>query len=285
MMSAPDIRRMTGYTGAEISGVTRAALFEPELIRCLSDALARHHVVIVRDLFADVAEQKRLTAQFGEPLQLPYIEAMPGEPGVIAVLKEASERNTGVFGGDWHSDFSFLANPPAGSVLNAVDVPAVGGDTVWANQVVAYETLDASLREFVDTHRAVHVGKPYGVRHAPAADTRANASMRMTRGDPLADREMTHPAVVTLDERGTRALFVNPIYTTGFEGLSEAESAPYLAQLYRHCVRPDFSCRHRWAPGDLVIWNNRATLHYATNDYDGYRRLLYRTTFAGVPPR
>ena len=101
----------------------------------------------------------------------------------------------------------------------------------------------------------------------------------MRRGDPAADREVLHPAVITLTETGRRALFVNPIYTTRLSGMSEAESAPILEQIYRHCTKPDFGYRHRWRVGDVAIWNNRATLHYATNDYDGARRLLYRTAY------
>jgi taurine dioxygenase len=225
-MKPPDMHRMTGFIGVEIDSVARSKLSSPALVRYLQEALGQYHVVVVRDLFASLAEQKRLTAELGEPMQFPYIESMPGETHVIAVCKEASERNTGVFGGDWHSEFSFLANPPAGSVLNAVEQLPVGGDTIWANQVAAYEALDPPLQDFVATHRAVRVGKPYGVRHAPAPTTHANAMMRMPGDDPLADRETLHPAVLTVDDTGTRALFVNLIYTTRFEGLSEAQSTP-----------------------------------------------------------
>lgn len=196
----------------------------------------------------------------------------------------SSEITTGVFGGDWHSDFSFLANPSSGSVLSAVEIPAVGGDTLWSNQITAYETLPTHLRQLVDGRGAVHVGKPDGVAHAPPEETRANGSIRMTRGDPQADRGILHPCVITSPDTGRRSLFLNPIYTTRFELMSEAESKPYLDEIYRHCIKPDFGYRHRWQPSDLVVWNNRTTLHYATNDYDGSRRLLHRTTFSRTPP-
>jgi taurine dioxygenase len=279
-----DIRPLTGFIGAEILGLDLRPPYPKTLAEALRTALGRHLVVVLRAQNLSLAEQKALTAVFAPLMQLPFVEPLPGDPDVIAVLKEADERNTGVFGGEWHSDFSFLANPPGGSVLNAVEVPAVGGDTVWASQVAAYASLPADLRAQVEGRAAIHVGAPYGVKHAPPEATRANASIRMTRGDPAADAETRHPAVVTDPVTGRRALFVNPIYTTRLEGLSEAESAPILAALYRHATRPDFSCRLRWQPGDVAIWDNRMTLHYATNDYDGIRRLLYRTTFAGTPP-
>lgn len=279
------VDQLTGMIGAEVSGLDLSGALSDENAAFLRNALAAHHVLVFRDQFLDRAGQKALTRVFGAPMTLPYVEATPEDPEVIAVLKEATEVDTGVFGGDWHSDFSFLDNPPAGSVLVAAEIPPVGGDTLWSNQAAAYRTLPPVLKALVDGRRAIHVGKPYGVKFAPPDADRANASIKMTRGDPAADREIAHPAVVNHPESGEKALFLNPIYTTRFEGMSEADSAPPLAELYRHATRPDFGCRHRWRAGDVVVWDNRMTLHYATNDYDGSRRLLYRTTFAGPPPR
>jgi taurine dioxygenase len=239
-------------------------------------------VLVFRNQHLDLAAQKCLTRAFGPVMRLPYVAPLSDDPEVIAVLKETSERNVGVFGGDWHSDFSFLSHPPAGSVLNAVEVPAFGGDTVWANQIAALETLSPDLRALLDGRDAIHVGKPYGIKYAPATESRANASIRMTRGDPDADREMRHPAIFEHPESGRKAIFLNPIYTTRIDGMSEHESAPILEAVYKHCTRPDFCCRLRWSPGTVVVWDNRTTLHYAVNDYDGARRLLYRTTFGAV---
>ena len=278
------IERLTGFTGASIEGVNLRDTISTDAAEALRDALGAHQMLVFRDQHLDLAAQKRVTALFGDTMRLPYVEPLAGDPEVIAVLKEANEINVGVFGGDWHSDFSFLPNPPAGSVLNAVEVPAVGGDTLWASQAAAYESLPADLRAIVDGRDAVHVGAPYGVAHAPPEDTRSGASIRMTRGDPTADEERFHPAVVTDPRSGRRALFVNPIYTTRLDGMDHAESAPILAALFRHATKPDICCRLKWNAGDLAIWDNRMSLHYATNDYDGTRRLLYRTTWSGLPP-
>ena len=278
------VDRLTGFMGAEIGGLDLKQPISDDLAAALRDALGAHQMIVMRDQHLSIADQKRLTRVFGPIMQLPYVQPMEDDPEVIAVLKEASEVNVGVFGGDWHSDFSFLPNPPAGSVLNAVEVPAVGGDTVWSSQVAAYDSLPGDLRAIVDGRKAVHLGAPYGVKHAPPENERSGASIKMTRGDPEADKETLHPAVVTDPVTGRRALFVNPIYTTRLDGMTEAESAPILAALFKHATRPDFSCRLRWQAGDVAVWDNRMSLHYATNDYDGVRRLLYRTTFQGPPP-
>lgn len=278
------VRPITGTIGAEIDGVDLKTPVTEPVADALRSALWTHQVIVLRDQHLDIAAQKRLTEVFGAIMQLPYVEPIDGDPEVIAVLKEASERKVGVFGGDWHSDFSFLENPPAGSVLSAVEVPEYGGDTVWSNQAAAYDALPALLREIVDGRDAIHVGKPYGVKHAPAKETRTGGSIRMTRDDPEADREVKHPCVVTHPGSGTKALFLNPIYTTRLDGMSEEESAPVLEALYKHAVRPDFCCRLRWTPGAVAVWDNRMTMHYAVNDYDGARRLLYRTTYSGAPP-
>ena len=279
-----EIEKLTGFMGAEIRGLDLTTEISAETATTLRQALGDHHMIVLRGQHLSLDQQKRLTAVFGPVMRLPYVSPLVDDDEVIAVVKQAHERNSGVFGGEWHSDFSFLENPPAGSVLNAVEIPGVGGDTVWSSQVAAYRSLPVDLREIVDGRKAIHVGKPYGVKYAPPKEAQANTSIEMARGDPDADREIVHPAVITLAQTGEKALFLNPIYTTRFEDMSDAESAPILDAIYRHCTRPDFSCRLKWQPGDVAVWDNRATLHYATNDYDGVRRLLYRTTFGGARP-
>jgi len=190
----------------------------------------------------------------------------------------------GVFGGDWHSDFSFLPAPPSASILYAEDIPPVGGDTLWADMVQALDGLAPELRSALAGRDAIHVGAPYGVRYAPADDTRFKGSIGIERNNPEADRETRHPAVCRHPETGEPLLFVNPTYTTGIDGYSESESSQLLRRLFEHCTRPEFCCRFKWSPGSLAIWDNRSTMHYAVNDYDGYRRCLYRTTVQGDVP-
>jgi taurine dioxygenase len=142
----PQTARLTGFVGAELSGVDLRSLHDPELQFTLRSALAKHHVLVIRDQCISLADQKRLTENFGDLVRLPYVDPMADDPAVIAVLKEAHEDSGGVFGGEWHSDFSFLDNPPAGSVLNAAEIPPVGGDTVWSSQSAAFETLPEYLK-------------------------------------------------------------------------------------------------------------------------------------------
>ena len=273
---------VTGTIGAVIDGIDLSDAVDTELAGALRQALWDHHVLFLREQFLDISALKRVTRVFGALQPLPYIAPLPDDPDVIAVEKKAADRNVAVFGGQWHSDFSFLDHPPAGSLLSAVEVPAVGGDTVWANQTVAFETLPDDLKAIVEGRAAVHTGKPYGVRFAPPEEERAVNDM--VRNDPAADRETFHPAVRRHPETGRRSLFVNPIYTSRLDGYSETESEPILDRLYWHATQPNFCCRHRWRAGDLVIWDNRSTLHFAVNDYDGHDRLLYRTTFSDENP-
>ena len=269
---------LTGRIGAEIRGVDPTAP-DAEALRA---ALARHAVLVIRGAGLDLERQRRLTAAFGAPMTLPYVPPMPDAPDAIRVVKEADDPG-GVFGGDWHSDFSFLERPPAGSVLCAVEPPPWGGDTVWTSMAAAWEALPAPLQALLAGRDAIHVGKPYGVKWAPPEEGRA--SMRMARGDPSADAERRHPAVLRCPRTGRRALYLNPTYVTRLDGLTEEESRLILAQIQAHCVRPDFQYRHRWGPGDAVVWDNLATQHYAVNDYQGFRREMRRTTFAGPAPR
>jgi taurine dioxygenase len=275
---------LTGTIGGEITGIDLRQPISEDLAGSLKDALARHQVLFFHDQHLSLDQLKAVTRAFGPAMKLPYVQPLEGEPEVIRVLKEADEKG-GVFGGDWHTDFSFLERPPAGSLLAAAVVPPYGGDTIWVSQALAWETLPEPLQQLLKGRDAVHVGKPYGVKWAPPQKERAGASIKMTRGDPEADTERAHPAVIKNPLTGRAAAFLNPLYVTRLEGLSEAESRPILDQIQRHATRPEFCCRFRWSEGALAVWDNLFTQHYAVNDYQGHRRLMFRTTFAGPTPR
>jgi taurine dioxygenase len=159
----------------------------------------------------------------------------------------------------------------------------VGGDTVWASQYAAYDTLSAAMQRLLDPLRAVQTGWPNGTR-GPGPNAAVSRSVVMTRNDPSADVEVAHPIVRVHPVTGRKALFVNPVYTQRIEGMTDAESTLLLQFLFDHAVRAERCVRHRWRPGDLAIWDNRCLLHLAVNDYDGSRRLLHRTTVAGEAP-
>lgn len=281
-MTALEVRPVAPACGADVRGVDLRSADDTTL-DTLRRALAEYSVLFVRDQRLAPEEQVALTARLGPVLRVPFVQPLPEHPDVIGVLKEADERNISVFGGTWHSDFSFLDEPPSLTLLHAIELPDVGGDTVWSSQYAAYETLSTGLRRLLDGMRNVQTGWPHGTR-GPGAGAAVSRSVVMTRNDPEADREVLHPCVRVHPETGRRALFVNPVYTDRFADMTAEESAGLLAYLFDHAVRPEFTCRLRWEPGTLAIWDNRCLLHLAINDYDGSRRLLHRTTVAGERP-
>jgi taurine dioxygenase len=277
-----NLRPVAPACGVEITGID---VRDPsaDIVGLLTESLREHAVVFVRDQSLSPEEQVALTRRLGPTLRVPYIRHLEEHPDVIAVLKEADEQRISTFGGTWHSDFSFLDEPPSYTLLHAVELPAVGGDTLWASQYAAFEALSPGMQRLLEPLRAVQTAWPHGTR-GPGPNAAVSTSVVMTRNDPSADREVLHPVVRVHPVTGRKALFVNPVYTQWFEGMSEAESRPLLEYLFHHATRPEFTCRLRWAPGTLAIWDNRCLLHLAINDYDGSRRLLHRTTVAGDRP-
>jgi taurine dioxygenase len=283
MAAGFDIQPLTPALGAEIGAVDVTRLDDNAFDELYRVWLERK-VLLLRAQQLDLGQLLDFSARFGELQQLPYIRPHPEHAQIIHVLKQADEVGMGTFGGDWHSDFSFLAEPPKASLLYAEEIPPLGGDTLWIDMTRACAALPRDLRGELAGRSAIHSGKPYGVAHAAALETRFRGSIDIERGNPEADRETRHPAIARHPETGEEILFVNPTYTTRIDGYSAAQSDALLARLYRHCMRPEFACRFRWSAGALALWDNRNTLHYAVNDYDGYRRSLYRTTIRGEAP-
>jgi taurine dioxygenase len=198
------------------------------------------------------------------------------------VIKEASDELN--FANAWHTDLSYLDAPPAYTVLHAHDVPPAGGDTMWANQYLAYDTLPDSIKTQIDGLRATHsAGMAYGTGGYLEA-VAAKSSMRVA---PSADAYAveTHPLVIRHPRTGRRALYANSVYTTGIEGMDPDEARALLARLTAHATHPNLTCRLRWEPAMVAIWDNNATQHFAINDYPGERRELYRTSVRGTAPQ
>lgn len=276
------VDRIAGSLGAEISGLDLTSELADHQVRALRAALLDHKVVFLRNQPYATEHLERLTEQLGGQGHTPFLESIPEHPGVVRVVREASESGFN-FGGAWHSDWSFQPAPPSFTLLWSLEVPPHGGDTMWTNQELAYETLSSGLRAMLDRTDVVHsAGWAYSA-DGVLAKTAHTRSMRIaTSDDALA--EHVHPAVVTHPETGRKALFVNPTYTVRFDGWSPADSAPLLQHLYAHSTRDAFTCRFRWTPDTLAIWDNRCTQHNALNDYAGHRRELHRTTVAGAAP-
>ena len=264
-----------------------AEVFDLDLVRAsteamqqVHEALALHAVLFFREQQLSPEQQVDVTRRFGPILRVPYIKHLDAYPDIIAVLKEADERKISTFGGTWHSDFSFLDTPPSLTLLYALELPPLGGDTLWASQYAAYDALSKGMQQMLDPLRAVQTAWPHGTK-GPGAGAAVSRSVDMVRNDPSADREVLQPVVRVHPVTGRKALFVNPVYTQRFEGMREDESRGLLRYLFEHATRAEFTCRLRWEKGTLAVWDNRCLLHLAINDYDGSRRLLHRTTVAG----
>lgn len=272
-----EVRPIAGAIGAEISGVSLSGDLSDATVAAIRQALLDHLVIFFRD--QDVPPERFLAfaRRFGTPNQYPFVKGLDGYPDVIAVTKLPHE--TVNFGGVWHSDTTYLAEPPMATLLLAKEVPPIGGDTLFANQYLAYETLSDGLRALLAPLRGV-------ASSAKADSSRTREDRLRTDGTERAREVLTaaHPVVRTHPETGRKALYVNVAHTVSLAGLTEEESAPILAMLFRHQIRPEFTCRFQWRPGSLAIWDNRCAQHYALNDYHGHKRVMHRITLTGAEP-
>lgn len=279
------VRAVSGALGAEIKGVDLAEPLDEQQAAEIDRAFAEHKVIFFRDQRLTPEQQIAFSARFGKPERMPFIAPLPEYPEIIVVLKEADEERISTFGGTWHSDFSFLPEPPAATCLYALEVPEAGGDTLWADMALAFETLSPGLQAMLKRLTAMHTAAPYyGTQNEELSNYRLSRSMQIARDNPEADFETGHPVVIRHPATGRTALFLNPVYALRFADMTREESKPLLDFLQAHAVKPEFSCRFRWTPGSLALWDNRVTQHLAVNDYDGQRRLMHRTTIGGQKP-
>jgi taurine dioxygenase len=276
--AAFEVRPIAGAIGAELHGVDLAADLSDETVAAVRQALLDHLVIFFRDQDLPPARFLALARRFGAPIEYPFVAGIDGFPEIIAVTKLEHERVN--FGGVWHSDTTYLAEPPMGTLLVAREVPPVGGDTLFANQYLAYEALSARMRAMLEGLK--------GVSDSAKADVTRTREDRVKSGGTSQAREALvaeHPVVRTHPETGRKALYVNTAHTQRFAGMTEEESAGLLGFLFRHQSRPEFTCRFHWEVGSLAFWDNRCAQHYAINDYAGHRRIMQRITLAGDRPR
>jgi len=253
-----------------------ARALDDEAVTEIRRAFLDHLVIFFRDQRLTPQQQLAFAQRFGEPMAYPQLKGLPECPLITPVIKLEHERVN--FGGVWHSDTTYLERPPTASMLYALEIPSYGGDTLFANQYLAFETLSEGLKRVLASLAGVN--------------TSTKAEVSKTREDRLreagAERKALagiHPVVRTHPETGRRALYVNTGHTARFDGWTEEESAPLLDYLFRHQVRPEFTCRFRWERGSLAFWDNRCTQHNPVNDYHGHRRVMHRVTLAGDTPR
>ena len=282
-MATLDIKPMAATFGAAIHGLDVRDLDDESEV-AVKQAMDENRVLVFRDQTLTPDDQKRFSARFGPLIQVPYVRPLADHPEVIAVLKEADEVNVSTFGSWWHSDFSYLEEPPTYSILHALELPPAGGDTLFADMIAAYEALSDGMKHMLDPLDVMHSGHIYGAKLADTGTQGRMRSVEVATGNPEADVERAHPLVRLHKPTGRRALNCSPTYTTALAGMTVDESKGLLDFLYAHATQPRFTLRQVWQPGDLLMWDNRAVLHLAVNDYDGYRRLLHRTTAGSEIP-
>ena len=275
------VEPVAGALGATVTGIDLASVTDAAQLDDLRRALADHLVVFLPGQELSLDDLERVTDLLGGRDVTPFVEPLEDRPYVIRVIKEPTDVIN--FANAWHSDLSYLPAPPAYTLLHAWDVPDHGGDTVWSNQYLAYETLSHGLRATLDGLSAVHsAGLAYGT--GGLLDQVKDLTSMAIAPSAEAYAEHVHPAVAVHPVTGRRALYVNPVYTTRFAGWTKDESQALLAHLYRHSINENFTCRLRWAVHTLAIWDNRCTMHNALNDYTGVRREMYRTSVKGAAP-
>ncbi len=275
-MTTLRVEPLTPTIGAEISGVDLRNPLDTEEVARIETALLDHLVVFFRDQDITPAQHIAFGRQFGELCYPPFMTDHGDDPELL-VLDQIDPRGEGT--DVWHSDNTFMAEPPMGSVLKAVKLPELGGDTCFANMYAAYEALSPPIRRLVDELSAVHdITKPLQ-RALDAGHSDANLAEVQAAWPPV-----VHPIARTHPRTGRKALFVNGNSTTRIEGLSERESELLLRFLVDHVRDPAFQCRFEWDLHSVAFWDNRSVQHYAVPDYS-QRRIMHRVTLAGDRPR
>lgn len=266
--------RASGAVGAEVCEVDLNKLTDA-MVDELTRARGDYGVLFFRDQVLSEADHIAVAERFGTINVNRFFTAVDGFPQIAEVRKEAEQ--TANIGGGWHTDHSYDEIPAMGSILYAREVPEVGGDTLFASMYAAYDSLSEGMRSMLCSLNAVHSSRHvFGAR----AERPAELSARLGN-QAAATQDAVHPMVIRHPVSGRPALYVNPGFTLRIEGWTPAESAPVLAFLYAHASRPEHTYRFHWMPGSVAFWDNRATWHYAVNDYHGERRLMHRITLEG----
>lgn len=264
--------------GARVTGVDLSAPLDPAAIAAIRSAWLEHHVLAFPGQFLSDDALERFTLAMGGFGEDPFFAPIAGRRHIAAIRREADEQSP-LFAENWHTDWSFQARPPSGTCLNAVDIPPLGGDTLYANQHMAWEALaparQAELTDLIAVHSARLAYAPDG-----SYGTKDKGRSMDIRPSEAALATQTHPLVPAHPETGRRGFYSSLGYIVGIEGMADSAAMPLLMELAQWQSDARFVYRHRWEPGMLVMWDNRSVLHKATGGYEGHRRELHRTTIA-----
>ena len=274
------IKNVSEALGAEISDIDLAKPLSEDDEALIHQTFLERSVLVFRDQNLSPPEQVKVARMFGEVVPYPFLAGIPDCPEVIEVLTQPTDSVN--FGGGWHTDTPYLETPSLGSVLYAKELPPKGGDTLFSNMYLAYETLDDETKALLDGRRALNSGSK---RYAKPGD---RSKIYGTKKGEKEKREVKsdnyHPVFRTHPETGRKALYISFLHTVGIEGIDDNEAGDLLDRLYEHQTRDEFQCRVVWKPGSLVLWDNRCVLHNALFDYAGHTRRMHRVTIEGEKP-
>jgi taurine dioxygenase len=271
------IKRIAGALGAEIIGLDLTQSPSSDLTKEIREVFLKNSVIFLRHQPLTSQQFMNFAIAMGEPIQYPFVKGFDDFPQIIEVKKLEHEKVN--FGGVWHSDTTYLEKPPMGSMLLSKEIPPYGGDTLFACQYAAYESLSDTMQRLLEGLQ--------GINSSAKADVSKTREDRIkSDGNESLPKSFSssHPVVRTHPETGRKALFINIAHTTGIEGLTDKESASLLSFLFEHQVKPEFTCRWAWEPDALAFWDNRCAQHNPINDYHGFRRVLHRITLQGDKP-
>lgn len=272
-----DVQPSGEACGAFVRGVDLSKPLSETEIQEINDAWMKHHVLAFPNQKLDHDQMEAFALQFGKLGEDPFFNPLPGRQYIAAVRREASDTNP-IFAEHWHSDWSFMEEPPKGTMLYSVDIPPVGGDTHFSNQHKAYEEMPDDMRERFDDLQAIHspiLG--YSLQGA-YGDVSKNGGMDIRPSEEAAEIFYTRPLAPDHPETGRQGFYSGVSYIVGFEGLEDQEAGPLLYELNEWQTKDEFMYRHKWENNMLVLWDNRSVVHKATGGYEGHRRELHRIT-------
>ena len=267
-----------GGVGAFIEGIDLGQDLSDNIVGTLRSALGEHGVLFFRD--QDISPEDHIAfAEKFAPININrFFAHVEGHPKIAQVLKEPDQKKN--IGGGWHTDHTYDIEPAMGSILVARETPPHGGDTIYASTCRAYETLSNGFKSILKglqgLHSSRHVFGPQARYMQKGEDTAGRLG-----NNEAANQDAVHPLVIRHPISGRESIYVNPGFTIGIDGWTDAEAEPFLKILYDHIAKPEHTYRFQWAPGSIAFWDNRASWHYAVNDYHGARRLMHRITVEG----
>ena len=271
------VKKVSGAIGAIIENIQLDKNLDGNTLNEIYDAFLKHQVFFFKDQNLNPESLLSFSKKISTPSIYPFIKGLENFPEIIPILKKEKDVNN--FGGIWHSDTTYLNEPPKGTMLYAVEVPEFGGDTEFSNQYLAYETLSDGMKIFLGKQKALNIsGKE------KASLTRSDVLKHSSANIESNEFEAIHPVIRTHPETRKKSLYINEAHTTHFIGMTEEESTPILKFLFKHQIKSEFTCRFKWEKGSVAIWDNRCAMHNPINDYHGYRRLMYRISFKGDKP-